>query len=415
MHKILFTILFLWAGMVAADGKIVRAKEDSLGGLQTVNKENIVKIEIQDKLIGDKNSLGSGFYMREDLIITNFHVISEYFWNDKENKIIIYKGKDAEEVDLVHIDISRDIALLKVKKMRGMALKPYIGEIVHGQKLVAAGYPHNLGLVSAAGSYNGVAPQSIENYQRYLLSVTLNSGMSGGPTLNNNREVVGINVSSNGGQLSFIIPIIYAENLIKKYQEGGKYSGQNKIFLAKKQIERFNSTQIEQFKKSEKNQQGFGYSIWSTDGFLECWIDNKKSGGKNSYQILGSMCISPGKIYINDDKYLGKMEIESILFKNTKLSKLSFRKQIDKNMAKNQFKNLSRIKDAICNKQKVNALYINTCLQPVQGELPLVNLYVVILNLEDDRALVINSFFGGINNKQANEFIEHVLNQVGKS
>jgi len=62
------------------------------------------------------------------------------------------------------------------------------------------------------GTYNGLIEKSF--YQKILFSGSLNPGMSGGPTLNNQGEVIGINVATSGNQISFLVPVSHLHTLV---------------------------------------------------------------------------------------------------------------------------------------------------------------------------------------------------------
>jgi len=176
----------------------------------------------------DRRGAGSGFIFEPDgYIITNHHVV------DGADQIIVRLADRREfEAELVGSDPLSDVALLKIDASGLPTLK--LGDsnsLRPGEWVVAIGSPFNFdqsvtaGIVSAKGRST--------NQQQYVpfiqTDVAINRGNSGGPLLNMDGEVVGINswiLSSGGGYmgLSFSIPIETASGAVKQLREHGKVS-----------------------------------------------------------------------------------------------------------------------------------------------------------------------------------------------
>ncbi|MFC1689117.1 DegQ family serine endoprotease [Pseudomonadota bacterium] len=176
----------------------------------------------------DRRGAGSGFIFESDgYIITNHHVVE-----DADQIIVRMADRREFEAELIGSDPLSDIALLKIDAKNLPTLK--LGDskdLRPGEWVVAIGSPFNFdqsvtaGIVSAKGRST--------NQQQYVpfiqSDVAINRGNSGGPLLNMDGEVVGINswiLSSGGGYigLSFSIPIETANGAIKQLRENGKVS-----------------------------------------------------------------------------------------------------------------------------------------------------------------------------------------------
>ncbi len=176
----------------------------------------------------DRRGAGSGFIFEPDgYIITNHHVV------DGADQIIVRLADRREfEAELVGSDPLSDVALLKIDASGLPTLKLGDSEALRpGEWVVAIGSPFNFdqsvtaGIVSAKGRST--------NQQQYVpfiqTDVAINRGNSGGPLLNMDGEVVGINswiLSSGGGYmgLSFSIPIETATGAVRQLREHGKVS-----------------------------------------------------------------------------------------------------------------------------------------------------------------------------------------------
>jgi serine protease Do len=176
----------------------------------------------------DRQGAGSGFIIEEDgYVMTNHHVI------DGADQIIVRLADRREfEAELIGSDPLSDIALLKIDADDLPTLKLGHSEALRpGEWVVAIGSPFNFeqsvtaGIVSAKGRSTGQ-----QQYVPFIQTdVAINRGNSGGPLLNMDGEVVGINswiLSSGGGYmgLSFSIPIETASAAARQLREHGKVS-----------------------------------------------------------------------------------------------------------------------------------------------------------------------------------------------
>ncbi len=176
----------------------------------------------------DRRGAGSGFIIEEDgYIITNNHVVE-----DADQIIVRLADRREYEATLVGTDQPSDIALLKIEARNLPTLKLGDSTVLKaGEWVVAIGSPFNFeqtvtaGIVSAKGRSTGA-----QQYVPFIQTdVAINRGNSGGPLLNMDGEVVGINswiLSSSGGYigLSFSIPIETAASTVRQLREHGKVS-----------------------------------------------------------------------------------------------------------------------------------------------------------------------------------------------
>jgi serine protease Do len=174
----------------------------------------------------DRQGAGSGFIIEQDgYIVTNHHVI------DGADEIIVRMADRREfQAELIGSDPLSDVALLKIDAEDLPTLQlGHSDDLKPGEWVVAIGSPFNFeqsvtaGIVSAKGRST--------NQQQYVpfiqTDVAINRGNSGGPLINLDGEVVGINswiLSSGGGYmgLSFSIPIETANSAVRQLREHGK-------------------------------------------------------------------------------------------------------------------------------------------------------------------------------------------------
>ena len=173
-------------------------------------------------------SYGSGFVLKENYILTNYHVVE-----DATEVIVSLSDRREYVAEIIGVDQLSDLAVLKVD---GDGL-PVVrvgdsDELKVGDWVVAIGSPFSFdfsvtaGIVSAKG--RSIQNNNIGNYVPFLQTdVAINPGNSGGPLFDLDGNVVGINsqiYSRSGGYqgLAFAIPINVAVDVADQIIDNGE-------------------------------------------------------------------------------------------------------------------------------------------------------------------------------------------------
>jgi putative serine protease PepD len=180
---------------------------------------------------GSSSAEGSGFVIdKNGNVITNAHVVA----GASSIKVMFQNGKTAKAT-LVGTDNSTDIAVIKVDAdaslLRPLTLGNSAGVQV-GEAVAAIGSPFGLpgsltsGIVSAVNR-TITAPNQYSITGAIQTDAAINHGNSGGPLLNANGSVIGVNAqieSDSGGNdgVGFAIPINAAKNVANTLISGGK-------------------------------------------------------------------------------------------------------------------------------------------------------------------------------------------------
>ena len=178
----------------------------------------------------EATSYGSGFILKDNYIMTNFHVVE-----DATEVIISLSDRREFIAEVVGVDPLSDLAVLEVSDDDLPAVN--VGnsdELRVGDWVIAIGSPFSFdfsvtaGIVSAKG--RSINNNNIGNYVPFLQTdVAINPGNSGGPLFNLDGEVVGINsqiYSRSGGYqgLAFAIPINVAMDVADQIINDGEVS-----------------------------------------------------------------------------------------------------------------------------------------------------------------------------------------------
>lgn len=172
---------------------------------------SVVLIVMED---GNRQPLsqGSGFFVSDGIIATNFHVIEGA---ESGYAKVIGKQEKLNIEGTVGIDHVRDLVLLSVGKSTNPAL-PFGDEstLAVGDEIYAVGNPQGLEGTFSRGIISGI--RQVGQNSLLQLTAPISPGSSGGPILDKEGKVVGVAVATftNGQNLNFAIPVSYLTNLL---------------------------------------------------------------------------------------------------------------------------------------------------------------------------------------------------------
>ena len=164
---------------------------------------------------GKTLGIGSGFFVKSNLIATNYHVIEGAA---KGTAKLIGKYTQYNIEGVTATDKANDLALLKVTVY---GIKPLLlgdsDTVRIGETVYVAGNPKGL-----EGTFSdGIISSRRDRYTKERLQMTapISPGSSGGPVLNRRGEVIGVSFSFykdlDAQNLNFAIPSRYLKKLIE--------------------------------------------------------------------------------------------------------------------------------------------------------------------------------------------------------
>ena len=157
---------------------------------------------------------GSGFFVTEDTIVTNYHVVR----NAVLGAVKVYGGDEVYSIiGTVGVDPKNDVALLKIKGVKGKPLKLNgTSQLSIGDEIFTVSSPKGLEGTFSQGLISSLRKTSREDLIQ--ISAAISHGSSGGAILNNQAEVIAVAVGGidEGQSLNFAVPIKYVQNLMAK-------------------------------------------------------------------------------------------------------------------------------------------------------------------------------------------------------
>lgn len=187
-------------------------------------RPRLLQVRTLLKTQDSQSSVGSAFLVTPDgHLITNYHVVSSYALAPQRHRLV-YGTPDGQQgaLELLAFDVLHDLALLRPvdpAPLRGRGVVPFrpdASEPERGARIFSLGNPLDVGFAVTEGAYNGLAER------HYLPTLffggSLSAGMSGGPALDAQGRLVGVNVAArrDGEQVSFLVPAALAQALLAR-------------------------------------------------------------------------------------------------------------------------------------------------------------------------------------------------------
>jgi S1-C subfamily serine protease len=180
----------------------------------------------------ERQGLGSGFVIdKSGHVVTNYHVVE-----NASRVEVSFSGNDEMPATVVGTDPSTDIAVLRIKAAQNRSLTPLeLGSsagVEVGDSVVAIGNPFGLERTVTAGIVSALqrqitAPNGFAIDEVIQTDAAINHGNSGGPLLNADGRVIGVNSqieSESGGNvgIGFAVPIDTVKEVVSQLLEHGR-------------------------------------------------------------------------------------------------------------------------------------------------------------------------------------------------
>ena len=312
-------------------------------------KDRLLQVRVLLNSANEQSALGSGFVVRDPgakdnsgatWVLTNYHVISSLAIEPDKYRIELRgtNGRTAK-AQLMALDVIHDLALLRVEADQGAAWPNVFSlrdaPLAQGSKIFSLGNPLELGFLISEGIYNGLVESRV--YDEMLFSGALNSGMSGGPAIDEQGQVVGVNVATrrDGEQLSFLVPVRYARDLLAQAGSAPATRDWRKTIAAQLLVHQdFLATKlfgaaskaasVSEPKLGFSSQTLAGRNVPTLDGGLtKCWA-NGLDGEKQRYQRDSLDCSLRTSLFVRGSVQTGTMSLRHTVLRNEKLTTPQF-------------------------------------------------------------------------------------------
>ena len=297
-------------------------------------RSQLVQIRTVLKGRASQTSVGSGFLVTtQGHIITNFHVVSEAALKPDRHDLV-YVTADGREAPLVilQLDVLHDLALLRAgdaaaggagKTFDALPFRPANEPLSQGERIYSLGNPLDVGFAVTQGTYNGLVRRSF--YPQIFFGGALSAGMSGGPALDEEGHVVGVNVARrvDGEQVSFLVPAEFATALLARGKDAAPIIGPA-YGIVDEQLMKHQAALTDRFiAQGWKEQTHPRYHVpVPPDVFMRCWGTSEvsRTGGLDFER---SECAMDTRIFVGEYT-TGTIGVRHESYDGSKLGPLRF-------------------------------------------------------------------------------------------
>jgi serine protease Do len=283
-------------------------------------RSQLLQIRTVLKGRASQTSVGSGFLVsREGHIVTNFHVVAAAALKPDRHDLV-YVTADGREAPLqiLQLDVLHDLALLKAadaapatapagpgagaagRTFDALAFRPESQPLAQGERIYSLGNPLDVGFAVTEGTYNGLVKRSF--YPQIFFGGALSGGMSGGPALDQEGRVIGINVARrvDGEQVSFLVPASFAAALLARGHDAAPIKTAAYAIVTDQLMQHQAALTDRFIDQGWKTATHPRYRVpVPTDQFMRCWgrSEPSRTGGLD---LERSDCVMDTNIFVGD-------------------------------------------------------------------------------------------------------------------
>jgi hypothetical protein len=393
-------------------------------GVYGRTRRQLVQVRTLLKTQESQSSVGSGFLVSDEgHLITNYHVVSQYALQPDRNRLV-YATDDGSQgaLQLLAVDVVNDLALVKPVKPGDLAgrgkiiFRPADQPLARGAKVFSLGNPLDVGFTVNEGANNGLVERSF--VPRLFFGGAISAGMSGGPALDDQGRLIGVNVSKNlrGEQVSFLVPAAPALALLERAR-GAAPMTQPAYPVLTEQLMAYQARLTDQFMAQRWRAAGHArYAIpVPQEVFMRCWGQGTKGETKQTLQFERSDCDMESQIFISGALQLGSLSARHEIYDGSKIGDWRFAQRYSSSFANEGFGvRTSQLTGPACRERTVDReglpLRAVVCMQAYKKLPGLYNLSVLVATLDQSNAGAQGRFdASGVSSDNALRLTRHYL------
>lgn len=314
----------LAAAALPAAPRAARAQERPVATADVFRRfaDRTLRIQVTEVGSAAKASVGTGFYVDADgHVLTNYHVVARLVTAPGRYQAELTEpGGATGSLSIAAFDVVNDLALLVAPARRGPAFFALgRAEVPRGARLYALGHPRDLGLSIVEGTYNGLLEHTL--YPKIHFTGSLNPGMSGGPALGADGSVVGVNVSTGGNELSFLVPVAFAADLLERARGAGFRPPADLMAEVARQLRAYQAAYVAPLFAPGTPTVTIGtFTLPTTPApFFRCWADAERPP-ERPYEVVDHRCSTDDEVYVSDEQSSGMVEVRHRVITSTRLN-----------------------------------------------------------------------------------------------
>jgi S1-C subfamily serine protease len=309
-------------------------------------RPRLLQVRTLLKTQDSQSSVGSGFLVSDQgHLITNYHVISAYASEPNRHRLV-YASIDGKQgaLQLLAFDVVHDLALLKLAEPaqlqdRGAVKFRPVGQApARGSRIFSLGNPLDVGFAVAEGTYNGLVERAY--LPTLFFGGSLSPGMSGGPTVDEQGQLVGVNVAArrDGEQVSFLVPADLARELYERGKQAKPITDQPSHAEVSRQLTLHQTELVNRFIAQGWRPAGHPrYQVpVPQETFMRCWGRGSEAASRG-LQFERSDCVMDSRIFISGFQLTGYIRVRHETYDGGKIGGLRFAQRHSSSFANEHF------------------------------------------------------------------------------
>jgi serine protease Do len=290
------------------------------------NRDSVAQIRV---LLGRSDShtaTGTGFLIGAGgAMLTNYHVVADKALEPQTYRLeLVLPNGRRSALRILALDVVHDLAVVQGDVGDAKPLSFVESQLSKGDKVFSLGYPLGQGLTVTEGTYNGRSEE--QYYEHFHFTGALNPGMSGGPAVDADGKVFGVNVASHlGGQLvSFLVPSKYAKDLLDKAAAAGPSERDFRKEVGAQLRAHGEALMASLLKESMALERVSGFTLPGKVGeFMQCGAATSRES-ERLYTVDSYRSHTLSSLYIDPRLHTGMISFHHNILRSTQLGALRF-------------------------------------------------------------------------------------------
>ena len=287
-------------------------------------RPSVVEVITQNRTNLGVSSVASGFVThRKDWVITNYHAISDSIFEPDEHDLrIVAMDQGKLKAEILAVDIQNDLAILKVEqalRVPLLALRETLPD--RGESGYSMGKPGSYQHSIVSGTFNGVSDKA--SSPLIIFSGPINGGMSGGPTLDGQGRVVGVNVATSTQHqlVGLAVPAEAVGQIIRRSSQQTPPSMDELRKDIARQVSAFNQQIVMRFDLPTHSVRRLGpFQVRGDISIDQPCSAARKDTPNDHYKRTDQRCDSSSSLYISDQQRAAHIVMGSFWFHSEKMS-----------------------------------------------------------------------------------------------
>lgn len=309
-------------------------------------RNRLIQVRTLLKTQDSQSSVGSGFLVSDEgHLITNFHVVSQFALRPDRHRLVFASADGSQgALQLLAFDVAHDLALLKPVTPGALAgrgvipFRPTSQTLARGARMFSLGNPLDVGFAVNEGNYNGPVERSF--LPTLFFGGALSPGMSGGPALDEQGRLVGVNVATRlgGEQVSFLVPATFAEALLARARAAQPTTKPAWPEITR-QLLAYQSTLTDRFLAQPWRSAGHArYDIpVPQETFMRCWGESSAGTTTRGLKFERSDCEMDSRVFVSESLQVGSLSVRHEVYDGKRLGPWRFAERHSSSFANEGF------------------------------------------------------------------------------